>query len=71
MLKRIGTCSVCGYDECEVVDIPIYVCGSEGLALCYRCEMDVVEHISSLRRLVSRTKVVKFKADRKTVDQHE
>jgi len=40
----MGQCSVCNKME-EVRHIPLYVFGSEGIFLCHKCEMNLVEYV--------------------------
>ena len=56
-------CTICGIivenDKARHHDI--YVIGSEGIWLCYECEMNVVNYLRAMQHIASRSKLDAYK----------
>jgi len=56
-------CTICGdeYSE-ELVHLPIYVTGSEGVDICYACKMAVTEFLRTIKLACARVRIAMAKA---------
>ena len=49
-------CSVCLCVADKVKELDLYITGSEGMAVCHDCEMNLVNHLRALRNMATRAK---------------
>ena len=47
------SCSICKNPDIKLKHLPLYVTGSEGLDVCYYCEMIIVEFIRKMINLAA------------------
>lgn len=59
--KRGYCCDVCGDGTRRIKSLPIYVNGSEGVSICFSCELDLANYIRSLQSVSHRTKKSVYK----------
>jgi hypothetical protein len=58
------SCMLCGNEDEPTRYIDLYIIGSEGLRICHKCEMELVEFARNLRSKNMRTRWEKAKEER-------
>jgi hypothetical protein len=58
-------CSICGCEEretgTELLHLPLYVNGSEGVGVCFSCRMTVTEFLRGMKSACGRTRLSSFR----------
>jgi len=65
------TCSICWTDESDdntLKSLPIYVYGSEGVEICFPCEMAIVATIRNMASAAGRSRKIAYKHSKKIRD---
>ena len=62
------TCYICWTEESDdktLKDLPIYVYGSEGVEICFSCEMAIVKTIRNMASAAARSRKIAYKHAKK------
>lgn len=59
--RREGWCRVCGGKD-MIRNINLYVTGSEGLNVCFMCEMNIVEYVRGVILLTGTARKLGYQA---------
>ena len=63
-----GACYICWTPKDEdntLKHLSLYVCGSEGVEVCFSCEMALVETIKNMARAAAKSRKFVYKATKK------
>lgn len=60
-----GMCMICDTETDDIIHLPLYVIGSEGLWVCLKCRIILTEFVRGLMQTAARTKLNTIKKQRK------
>jgi len=67
----MSICYICWTEKDEdntLKDLPIYVSGSEGVEICFSCEMAIVQTIRNMAASAARSRKIAYKHSKKIRD---